>query len=140
MSVLLLSLSVSLSLPTWSLLRKNQSPRNLPVNVAFAAWALSSMSVLFSLFPVFVYLHLSLSPSVTMPPLCPNREHMHVRENIWYRCPVYLSLSHSLTPCLSLCLSTFVETKIAPVVGYRIKLPKFISSSNYSRNTKCAGG
>jgi hypothetical protein len=33
-----------------------------------------------------------------------------------------------------------VETKITPVVTYSIKLPKFISSSNFSRKTKCAGG
>ena len=33
-----------------------------------------------------------------------------------------------------------VETKIAPVMAYSIKLPKFISSSNLSRKTKCAGG
>jgi hypothetical protein len=33
-----------------------------------------------------------------------------------------------------------VETKIAPVVTYSIKLPKFISSLNFSRKTKCAGG
>jgi hypothetical protein len=32
-----------------------------------------------------------------------------------------------------------VETKIAPVMAYSIKLPKFISS-NLSRKTKCAGG
>ncbi len=33
-----------------------------------------------------------------------------------------------------------VETRIFPVVAYSIKLPKFISSSNFSRKTKCAGG
>jgi hypothetical protein len=33
-----------------------------------------------------------------------------------------------------------VETKIAPVVDYSIKLSKFISSSNRDRKTKCAGG
>jgi hypothetical protein len=33
-----------------------------------------------------------------------------------------------------------VETKIAPVVLCSIKLPKFISSANLSRKTKCAGG
>jgi hypothetical protein len=33
-----------------------------------------------------------------------------------------------------------VETKIAPVMAYSIKLPKFISFSNLSRKTKCAGG
>jgi hypothetical protein len=33
-----------------------------------------------------------------------------------------------------------VETKIAPVVAYSIKLPKFISSFNFSRKTKFAGG
>ena len=33
-----------------------------------------------------------------------------------------------------------VETKIAPVVAYSIKLPTFISSSDFSRKTKCAGG
>jgi hypothetical protein len=33
-----------------------------------------------------------------------------------------------------------VETKISPVVSYSIKLPKFFSSSNFSRKTKCAGG
>ena len=32
-----------------------------------------------------------------------------------------------------------VETKIAPVMTYSIKLPKFISSSNLTRKTKCAG-
>jgi hypothetical protein len=36
--------------------------------------------------------------------------------------------------------SSTVETKIAPVVAYSIKLTKFISSSNFSRKTKCAGG
>ena len=35
---------------------------------------------------------------------------------------------------------SMIETKIAPVVTYSIKLPKFISSSNLSRKTKCAGG
>ncbi len=39
---------------------------------------------------------------------------------------------------LSLVLSKIL--KIAPVVAYSIKLPKFISSSNFSRKTKCAGG
>ena len=33
-----------------------------------------------------------------------------------------------------------IETKIAPVMAYSIKLPKFISFSNLSRKTKCAGG
>ena len=32
-----------------------------------------------------------------------------------------------------------VETKIAPVVVYGIKVSKSISSSNYTRKTKCAG-
>jgi hypothetical protein len=32
-----------------------------------------------------------------------------------------------------------VETKISPVMTYSIKLPQFISSSNISRKTKCAG-
>ena len=32
-----------------------------------------------------------------------------------------------------------VETKISPVVDYSIKLSKFISSSNFSRKSKCAG-
>ena len=39
--------------------------------------------------------------------------------------------------------STFfsnVDTKIAPVMAYSIQLPKLISSSKFSRRTKCVGG
>ncbi len=33
-----------------------------------------------------------------------------------------------------------VDTKIAPVMTYSIQLPKLISSSKFSRQSKCVGG
>jgi hypothetical protein len=63
----------------------------------------------------------SLTKTLTRPAFEKHREHM------WGTCVPFSAF-----------FST-VETKITPVMVYTIKLPKFISSSNLFRKTKCAG-